>query len=285
MTRVLLLLILCLPLRAHYDVNAAVAALTVEIKAAPTADLYYRRAVEFRALREKAHAISDLRASLKLKPHSGSFAALAELLSDRGEHREALQLGERLLKLDPAPAHSFLLAELSLASGDSAAALRHIQNGPPAKDATHLLHAHLLEEKGDSQKAAVILKAAHNNTKSIVLRNSWLDAAISAGLVNEVLPTLNLEIETSRFSASHRIRRARLLMKEDPKLARQDLTLALAELAPRIQPARPDLTLIHDRGLALALLDRQEEARRDLALLQATSLSPLSYALLIRALR
>lgn len=285
MTRALLLLILSLPLRAHYDVNAAVAALTEEIKAAPTADLYYRRAVEFRALREKAHAVSDLRASLKLKPHPGALAALAELLSDRGEHREALQLGERLLKLDPAPGHSLLLAEIYLASGAPDAALRHVVDGPQEKDATHLLHAYLLEEKGDHQKATVVLKAAHQHTKSIVLRNAWLDAAISAGQNTEVLPVLNHEIETSRFTASHRIRRARLLLKTDPKSARQDLALALAELSSRIQPTKPDLTLIHDRGLTLALLNRKEEARRDLAQLKASSISPFSYAQLVRVLR
>ena len=147
------------------------------------------------------------------------------------------------------------------------------------------MHAYLLDEKGEHQKAAAVLKEAHKKTKSIVLRNAWLDSAISAGQEDEVLPILTREIETSRFSASHRIRRARLLLAQDPEASEQDLTLALAELAPRIKPRSPDLTLIHDRGLALALLGKKQEAQRDLALLEATSISPMSYAQLTRVLR
>ncbi len=289
MSRALIFLLLCLPLRGHYDVSAAVAALTEEIKSAPTAELYYRRAIEFRALREKDHAVSDLRAALKLEAHPASLAVLAELLSARGEHPEALQLSARFLKLQPGPGSSYLAAELALAAGDPEQALVHIQKGPPAKDATHLLHAYLLEEKGEHQKAATILKAAHQSTKSIVLKNSWIDAAINAGQFDEVLPIVNEEIKTSRFKASHRIRRACIIRgigrQDYQEVAQAELELALEEVNARIHPDRPDLTLIHDRAFVLALLGKKEEARRDLALLKKAAYPPISLGQLNRLLR
>jgi tetratricopeptide (TPR) repeat protein len=285
MRRLLISLLLCLPLGAHYDVNAVVAELTKKISKAPTAELYYKRAVEFRALREKVHAVSDLRAALKLSPHQPSIAALAEVLSGKEEHEEALRLGHELLERSDTPANNALLARLSLDAGDYKDALRYIQKGPPLKDHTFLLHAYLLEREGKHEDAARILKAGHEKTKSIVIRNAWLDAAISAGQADQVLSILNEEISSSRFTATHRIRRARLLQNSDPKSANLDLKIALAELSPRVKPVRPDLTLIYDRGVALALSGNQEMALRDLATLRSSSLPPLSYALLTGLLR
>ena len=285
MRRLLIFLLLCLPLGAHYDVNAAVAELTKKISKAPTAELYYKRAIEFRALREKVHAVSDLRSALKLSPHQPSMAALAEVLSSKEEHEEALRLGHELRELSDTPANNALLARLSLDAGDYENALRYIQKGPPLKDDTFLLHAYLLERGGKHEEAARILKAGHGKTKSIVLRNAWLDTAISAGQVDQVLSILNEEISSSRFTATHRIRRARLLQKKDPQSVKLDLKIALAELSPRIKSVRPDLTLIYDRGVALALLGNMEMASRDLATLRSSSLPRLSYALLTGLLR
>jgi|FLMP01.1.fsa_nt_emb tetratricopeptide (TPR) repeat protein len=285
MRRLLIFLLLCLPLGAHYDVNAAVAELTKKISKAPTAELYYKRAIEFRALRKKVHAVSDLRAALKLSPHQPSMAALAEVLSSKEEHEEALRLGHELRELSDTPANNALLARLSLDAGDYENALRYIQKGPPLKDDTFLLHAYLLERGGKHEEAARILKAGHGKTKSIVLRNAWLDTAISAGQVDQVLSILNEEISSSRFTATHRIRRARLLQKKDPQSVKLDLKIALAELSPRIKPVRPDLTLIYDRGVALALSGNMEMASRDLATLRSSSLPRLSYALLTGLLR
>lgn len=285
MRRLLIFLLLCLPLGAHYDVNAAVAELTKKISKAPTAELYYKRAIEFRALREKVHAVSDLRSALKLSPHQPSMAALAEVLSSKEEHEEALRLGHELRELSDTPANNALLARLSLDAGDYENALRYIQKGPPLKDDTFLLHAYLLERGGKHEEAARILKAGHGKTKSIVLRNAWLDTAISAGQVDQVLSILNEEISSSRFTATHRIRRARLLQKKDPQSVKLDLKIALAELSPRIKSVRPDLTLIYDRGVALALSGNMEMASRDLATLRSSSLPRLSYALLTGLLR
>jgi len=278
-------LLLCLPLCGHNDVTEEVATLTEAIERDPSAELYYRRAVEFRALREKGHAISDLRVSLQLEVSPAALAALAELLSDQGKNEEALQLGERLTKLAPAPQNFFLLAQLAHQAGDHPAALRHLRRAPQQKDATHLLHAYLLSESGDFRLAAGLLKKAHQNTESIVLRNAWIDAAISAGDRDGILPILDEEIATSRYSASHRIRRARLLLEKDPKRTHRDLALSLAELNARIKPDRPDLTLINDRGLALFLSGDRKSALRDLRLLQERSLPASSYAQLSRLLR
>jgi Flp pilus assembly protein TadD len=70
------------------------------------------------------------------------------------------------------------------------------------------------------------------------------------------------------------------LILKRPQEARADLNAALLELNSRIQPDRPDLTLIADRGLALALLGSKTLARRDLEQLKASTLSKSAYIIL-----
>lgn len=260
---------------AHYDVSAAVEVLTEKIKAAPTAELYYQRAIEFRALREPIHAEEDLRASLKIAAYHPSLAALASLLSQKEKHQEALATANQLLEISPTAHHQLLMADLAFAAGNNDLALVAAKKGPAAEDHTHLLHAHLLFLKGQHREAAIILKKAHHCTKSIVLRNAWLDASIVAGDLESVLPILNQEIETSRFTASYRIRRARLLQESEPDSTQADLKASLSEIAFRVNPTRPDLTLINDRRQAYLLLGEEEKAAADLEIMRKGGLDPV----------
>lgn len=260
---------------AHYDVNAAVEVLTEKIKAAPTAELYYQRAIEFRALREPIHAEEDLRASLKIAAYQPSLAALASLLSQKEKHQEALATANQLLVVSPTAHHQLLMADLAFAAGKNDRALEAVKKGPAPEDHTHLLHAHLLFLKDQHKEAATILKEAHNRTKSIVLRNAWLDASIAAGDFETVLPILNQEIESSRFTASYRIRRARVLQESNSAFTQADLKASLSEVAFRLNPARPDLTLIDDRRQAYLLLGEKEKAAADLEIMRKRGLDPV----------
>ncbi|MGJ8696739.1 MAG: hypothetical protein ACSHYF_10500 [Verrucomicrobiaceae bacterium] len=277
-----------LPVEGHYDVSALVKSLTEKIAIAPTAELYFQRAVEFRALRETDHAEEDLRKALSLQSdHELSLAALATLLSKTGNHEEAVLTAGNLIKLNPSAPNHLLAADVLLAAGDVDGALGNVLKGPPNEDHTHLLHSYLLVRKERVKEAAAVLKQAHVRTKSIVLRNAWLDASIQAGQLDEVIPILEEEIRTSRYPAAHRIRRSwaiRSLSVEFEDVAQGQLDAALAEINKRLNPDRPDLTLVYDRGMALLLMGRREEALKDLELLKQSGISPLSYFWLERQL-
>lgn len=269
-------------LLAHYDVNATVAALTKKIKTQPSAELFHDRAIEFRALRDRTHAEADLKSALKLNPDFlPALAALARIQNQKGDHQNALGTAQRLGTLSPDPHHQLLLADIAYDAGEKALALAAIKKAPASEDTTHLLHAHLLFEKSQIKEAAAVLKNAHANSQSIVLRNAWLDAAtFSPEHFEEILPILSEEINSSRFSASHRIRRARLIQHLDndsgfKRFAKEDLNAALVEINSRLNPERPDLTLINDRRKAYLLLGENDKASNDLGRMKKAGLVPV----------
>jgi hypothetical protein len=134
-------------------------------------------------------------------------------------------------------------------------------------------------------KAATILKKSLNRTESIVVRNNWIDAALTAGQTEAVLPLIEKELSSSRFRSSWLIRRARAsLILKRKEAAQADLREALVEIAPRINPERPDFTLISDRGLIHALMGNKTRAKNDLKTLKKSGYSPNAYRLLSSAL-
>ena len=81
-SRLLLIILVFTPFfaLAHTDISETIKALTTRIEAKPTADLYYQRGTEFRALQQKAHAIEDLESALKIEPHNRhALVALVQL--------------------------------------------------------------------------------------------------------------------------------------------------------------------------------------------------------------
>ena len=73
-------------------------------------------------------------------------------------------------------------------------------------------------------------------------------------------------------------------MLKKKKAAHADLRAALFEIAPRINPERPDFTLIADRGLIHALMENKNRAKNDLKILKESGYSPDAYRLLSSAL-
>lgn len=279
----LLVLISTTLLPAHQSVQQAVSHLTAQIQLRPTADLHYQRGTKYRALHHPTEAAADFRATLQLDPthrpallalatlklgHPVSHSAIATLLthsSTPSQKREALLLKTRAF-----------LAKNDLPSANQTIARVHLIPTTHDQEA-YLLHQEILTRLNRPAEAAALLKARLiRNPASIVLRNTWIDTAISAGQPDEVRQIIEEEISTSRFRASWLIRRARIKIFEsqDPT---SDLRTALAELSTRIRPERPDLTLIADRALANALLGQTQKALKDLKTLQASTLPPRLY--------
>ncbi len=288
-SRLLALLLVIAPATSpgHTDISETIKALSARIAGEPTADLYYQRATEFRALRESEHAIEDLRAALKLEPNFRE--AKISLIQALGKSDEALALATSYMvgshSANSGIEAAYLVANIHHLRSENEQALaicEKIQDLAKTHENTiDLLHAEVLLDLDRPSDAAAILKQSWKRTKSIVLRNNWIDLALTAGQTAEVLPLINEELSSSRFRSSWLIRRARAsLILKKPEATRADLDAALQEITPRIHPDRPDLTLIADRGLVHALMGNPDLAKRDLKQLKESKLPSSYYRLL-----
>ena len=274
----------------HHSVEDTIKELTQKISKSPTPELYFKRAIEYRALRKSKECEHDLRAALRLAPdHYSSKVALARLLMTFKKYEEARTFSDELLRSTSTFPRiieaRFLSAELAQMCGDHNKALKiceDIQKEFPDHDDTiDLFHAYLLIKDEKASEAAQLLQQAYRRTHGVVLRNSWIDASLLAGEIEPVWPVIQKELADSRFKAAWLIRRARVAQLEGARVQMQkDLKLALAELETRIKPERPDLTLIYDRGLALAMKGDKELAKKDLSLLQKSGFPARSFLFL-----
>ena len=164
----LALVILPAPAPGHNDVSKTIKTLSAKIEESPSADLYYQRATEFRALREKEHAIEDLRSALKHEPRHRP--AKISLIRALGKSAEALHLA---IQLQSSSAH----AENSIEPTYLVAKIHHLRGNP--KDALticanlqklsrnhsteiDLLHAEVLLALKRPADASTILKMPGN---------------------------------------------------------------------------------------------------------------------------
>lgn len=292
-SRLLLLILAFTPffVLAHTDISETIKALTARIEAKPTADLYYQRGTEFRALQQKAHTIEDLESALKIEPHNRhALVALVQLYETNTRAKALISRYQKFAKTkeEKFEAH-YLLASYNAKLGlfeqaSSQCDTLHLIR-PSEDPALDLFHAGLLLKLQRPNEAATILKKSLNRTKSIVVRNNWIDAALTAGQTKAVLPIIEKELSSSRFRSSWLIRRARAsLILKRKEAAQADLRKALVEIAPRINPERPDFTLIADRGLIHALMGNKTLAKNDLEILKKSGYSPNAYHLLSSAL-
>ena len=184
---------------AHTDLSKTIEALTEKITENPTAELYYQRATEYRALREKEHAIEDLRAALELNPkyHEAKFT-LAETLGSTDEALElAISLSANSGDLRSSIQPTLLQARIHQQRGDHEKAFEvtfflHKLTLKARQNETEidLLHADILLDLDRPAEAATVLKAAWERTESIVLRNNWIDTALTAGQTKDILPNI-----------------------------------------------------------------------------------------------
>ena len=228
---------------------------------------------------------------LKIEPHNRhALVALVQLYETNTRAKALISRYQKFAKTkeEKFEAH-YLLASYNAKLGlfeqaSSQCDTLHLIR-PSEDPALDLFHAGLLLKLQRPNEAATILKKSLNRTKSIVVRNNWIDAALTAGQTKAVLPIIEKELFSSRFRSSWLIRRARAsLILKKKEAAQADLREALVEIAPRINPERPDFTLIADRGLIHALMGKKTQAKNDLEILKKSGYSPHAYHLLSSAL-
>ena len=262
-------------LLAHHDTEEMIAIFTQRIESGEaSAELYFRRAVEYRVLRQYAKAESDLQQALNIDPnYTVAHRELAHLLAKRGAKKLAIQSARQAIRasgdINERSGAMILLARLLGASGQPETALRHCRDAftlnPSGKVEWYLLHAELLDSLDRKNERPKILAAGYKATHSIVLRNAWVDALLDAGRYSTALPVIEQELSESRLKSSWRLRYARAQIGLGRTTdANKTLTLCLVELATRIHPDRPDISLIAERGLAHALLGSTNAAHQDL---------------------
>jgi tetratricopeptide (TPR) repeat protein len=259
----------------HDSPEHEIETLTAKMAAAgKSADLLARRATEWRALGELNKAADDWREAITLEPRAIELhSELARVLIARGDLDEALNAVNSALDLpesDPERARLWMVrAEVHENAGryqqalaDCASAFGH---GTAQLD-WYLTHARLQTRCGKYAECAADLKAGHEKTGSAVVEIEWIEAMIDAGHTHEALARIETHLARARWRAGWLIRRARaLITRGDETRARSDLHIALAELERRLNLARPDPTLIVERGLALALIGKAQAAADDLA--------------------
>lgn len=281
--------------KAHHDTETIIGSLTERIKSGETtAELYYRRAIEYRVLRRPDKAESDLKTALhRDQKYTPARRELARILSKQKKHKAAIQAAEQVT-ID-AKTHTerstalILLGRILATAGNPAEALKHcvaaFELNPRGKVEWYLFYSGLLESLERNDEKPTLLLKGYEMTGSIVLRNAWIDALLDSEEFKIALPIIEKELATSRLKSSWSLRRARAYFgigKHDAAI--NDLKVCLKELSQRIHPKTPDITLIADRGLANALLGRIDDARNDLARVQQAGADQWITAALERAI-
>jgi tetratricopeptide (TPR) repeat protein len=268
------------PADPGHEIN--IEAITAQLAKTPDIpELYYQRAVNYRETSQLKEARSDLEKALALDPAFLPAGRELARLDDESGQRAAGIARLRQLLANPPPAAAFhvpgcwsALADLLLRNGDDEEALAAAAKGISLSDTLSidllLFRAEAQRRLGRHAERVDDLAAAAGELKSIVLRIAWIEALIDAGRTAEALPEIDHEIESSRFKASWRIRRARTLLAASRNTdahtdAHTELDLALAEIETRLRPERPDLSLLCEKALVQALKGHVAEAEAGLA--------------------
>lgn len=276
---------------AHDGPEAVIASLNAAmLKSGPTAELLFRRASEFRAIRDDVRAANDLRRAIEL---DGSLEiARLELTrlqlklqrQSADSSRPLLVPGEPLETLKPlleSPNESLQIAAVALrgeihlaycqwneAAADFSAALK----SRPEEVQWSLWQAEALQRLGHYAECLEALRESYSTTGSPVIRAKLCDVLIenagkelsdestAAVLIEEARAIIERELANSRLKSAWRIRRAELLLltrgqnPEHREAARRELNAAIEELNRRLSTNSPDPILVKDRERALAML-------------------------------
>jgi len=264
---------------AHHNTLEMIRQFTEQIdaKGATVApELYYRRATEYRVLRELDKAAADLDAAIAIAPEFvAAHEDLGRIQQLRGDHEKAIaSLGRAIAaattereKAASLAVRAEILASAGkpeLALADCQLALDTYRRG--AVD-WFLLRSDLQQQLGIKEARLDGLKAGHSRTKSAVLYNAWVEALIEAADYGQARPIIEEKLAAARLKSSWLLRRAKLLQATaEMDAAKADLLQAIEELNSRINPDSPDVTLLVDRGIAWTMLGDRSAAKRDLAL-------------------
>ncbi len=277
-TRALLLffaLILPQSLIAHDSPEHVVEILTARMETVgERADLLWRRAVEYRALRNHSAAAKDLKRAIRLRnDYLPAYVDLSRVQMNLGQRRRALWTIQRAMRLPQSEAgraplrmvKADVLAEsgkLAEALGECDRALAVVAHGELD---WYLTRSQIQCRLGRFNDAVEGLRRGFELTGSAVLEVECLDAMIDAGQFTEALQKVEAGLNESRFQSSWLLRRARIRLGQGSIAGgHQDLADAIVEMNRRLNPKHPESGLLSERGFAYALLGDVELARRDL---------------------
>ena len=282
---------------AHHNAEEMIRQFTEQIAAKgdeTPPEIYYRRATEYRVLRQLDKAKADLEKAIEIAPeYVAAHEDLGRIHQAHGRHEEALQCLANAIAVsttDREKAASLAVrAEILSAEGKHKEALSDVQGALDTyrRGAVDwfLLRSDLHAELGMKEERLKGLKAGHSRTKSVVLHNAWVEALIDTGDFDQARPIIEKNLEAARLKSSWLLRRAKLLLATGEKeAAKDDLLKAIDELNSRINPENPDVTLLVDRGVAWTMLDDRSAAKRDLGLARKAGADRWVTARLERAL-
>jgi tetratricopeptide (TPR) repeat protein len=272
--RCLLLLATCAATAcfAHESPEHRVAELSSEMAlAGKSGSALMQRAIEYRALGALDEAAGDLEAVLQLEPQSlDALKTLSEIQSEQGKTGLALQTIGRAIRLNPQDASLyFTRAVIYGGDGKDEAALTDCERafaGHKGDLEWYLTRAQLQSRLGRFNECIAGLNEGLKLTGSAVLNVELIEALIDARKYHEALARIEPELKDTRLRSAWLLRRARVrLGLGKNSAAKQDLSAALEELNQRISPHAPDVTLLVERGMVLALSQQLLAARSDLA--------------------
>ncbi len=261
---------------AHEDPADIIDALSHQLEHAKQdqkAELYFKRANEYRALANEEKAKVDLITGLQISPKNGqAYISLGQL--EKGANAaEYFTKGLRYTQ-DSKKQKSQALQGLSrcayqLKKYDQALTFCEQSIAfDPANISLILYKSHILWRKGELKKRATYLAEESQKNPSIVIRNSWIDAVIDAGqkggVGDEVIKIIQQEMQASRFKSSWQIRAALCEPKINAKpneVAKAYATAAIAEINQRLNLKRPDVTLLMDLARAYGIIQDQAKAQ------------------------
>ena len=229
-------------------------------------ELLMQRAIEYRALGELDAAAADLQAVTSLDAKAvDALRGLGEIYSAKGDFGQAIATVNRAIATG-ADFYS-TRAEIYAAAGSNQLALADCERAFAGRTGDlewYLMRAQIQSRLGLFDECIAGLKQGIEMSGSAVLKTELIEALIDAGQYREALRRIEPELRESRLRSAWLLRRARARIGLG-KDATKDLETALEELTARINPRAPDITLVVERGTALALLGRTEAARADLA--------------------
>lgn len=213
---------------AHDGPQEVLASLNSKIlRNGPSAELLFRRATEFRAMRDYKHAAADLSYAVRM---DGSLE-IARL--------ELARLQLQILK-----------SESASAVGDSRF------NQPLQTVEPLLTSSDAAIRIADAKTQSPVVKAALCDALIDAIRQARDSDATSAEMIREATSIIDVELSTSRLKSAWQIRRAELLLLcDDRHQAETELHAAIEELNARLQTQRPDPALLRDRDHAVKLLN------------------------------
>lgn len=263
---------------AHDGPEDVIARLNVQLlRSGPSSDLLFRRACEFRALRQYERAAADLQHALKLNAAlDAARLELARLQLWAMQHPTESELGSPATTIEPLTRHSdpdlrtaaiALRGKIHLATGDYSAAADDfttaLQRRPDLE--WYLWRADAQQQIGQLTLAIAGLREGLAETASPVLQTALCELLIEVAeaathsefpeSLREARTIIESELSDSRVRSAWLIRRARLVLIEGAAAnAQSDLAEAMAELDTRLTTQRPDPQLLEQREQAQRLL-------------------------------